>query len=118
MDIMAIAQDENWGVIAMSKKYRAKIKDKNQVTINKELLEQLNLSQGQEIELFVKDGVLQGRPILSWEITEADITEWSDERKQAEQEVDEWVEAGGLEDTKSYSTDDVILELRKRMKKE
>lgn len=97
------------------KKVRAVIRKRNQITLGKEIMDQIGITEGDAIEFVVRDGILIGIPLevkpkndQSWY--------WSEGWQTAEKSVDEWLEEGGLKNSPTFTADEFLEEMKRRSK--
>lgn len=110
---MAIALSK--GGVAMNQRYAAKLRARNQLTLNTDLVKQLNLDVGDEIELTVVDGKLLGIPKVS--VDKSQAWYWTPAWQQAEHEAEEELKQLMKTEFKGaptyQSVDDFLNELKK-----
>jgi hypothetical protein len=80
------------------KKIRSVIRKRNQITLGKELMDQMGITEGDAIEFMVQ----------SWY--------WSDSWQAAENSVDEWLDQGGLDQSPVFTADQFLEEMKRRSK--
>lgn len=110
---MAVALPK--GGVAMHQRYQAKLRARNQLTLSPDLVKQLELDVGDELEFIVIDGKLIGIPKVS--IDKSQAWYWTPEWQAAEQEAEEELKelmATEFKGAPSYqSVDDFLDELKK-----
>jgi hypothetical protein len=93
------------------------IRKKGQVTLTKELLDQIGAHENDEILWEVIDGKLVGTPYVSVSVPKHQAWYYSEKWQVAESEIDQWVDAGGLETTQIYNTAEDAISALDRLKK-
>jgi len=103
------------GGVAMNERYSAKLRARNQLTLNPDLVKQLNLDIGDELEFVVIDGKLVGIPKVSvdksqaWYWTPA----WQEAERESEEELRQRI-ATEFKGAQTFTTvDDFLDELKK-----
>ena len=96
-------------------KYSAKLRARNQLTLTPELLKQLDLNVGDEIELTVVDGKLIGIPKISVDKSQAWYwtPQWQEGEHEAEEELKELLNSRFEGARKYQSADDFLDDLKK-----
>ncbi len=97
------------------KKIRSVIRKRNQITLGKELMDQLGISEGDAIEFMVHDGMLVGVPLETKPRSEQ-TWYWSAGWQAVENSVDEWLDQGGLEQSPVFTAEQFLEEMKRRSK--
>lgn len=93
------------------------IRKKGQITLTKELLDQIGAHENDEILWEVIDGKLVGTPYVSVSVPKHQAWYYSEKWQAAEREVDQWVAAGGLDNAPNYRTPEDAISALNRLKK-
>lgn len=103
------------GGIAMKQRYASKLRNRNQLTLNPELVKQLNLDIGDELELTVIDGKLVGIPKVMVDKSQAWYwtPQWQAAEQAAETELEQLIATEFKGAPKYQSVDDFLNELKK-----
>ncbi|WP_235793119.1 AbrB/MazE/SpoVT family DNA-binding domain-containing protein [Virgibacillus salidurans] len=78
---------------------RVRLRGKNQVTIPTELIEQLNLKEGEQLEVTIENGRIVLIPVITIEKDQAWF--WTEEWQKGEREADEDIKAGRVKSFKN-----------------
>ncbi|WP_373894175.1 AbrB/MazE/SpoVT family DNA-binding domain-containing protein [Virgibacillus natechei] len=91
------------------KKENIQLRDKNRITIPSDLVEELHLEKGAQLEAHVEDGRLVLIPVIT--IARDQAWFWTESWQKGEREADEDIKAGRV--SKSYdNADDLIRALQ------
>ncbi len=94
-----------------NKKIRSVIRKRNQITLGKELMEQMGISEGDTLEFRVHNGMLLGIPLETKPKSDQSWY-WSDSWQAAENSVDEWLDQGGLDQSPKYTAEQFLEEMK------
>jgi len=110
---MAVAFSK--GGLPVKERYSAKLRARNQLTLNQDLVEKLNLGVGDEIEFTIIDGKLLGIPKVTVDKSQAWFwtQEWQEAEHEAEDELKQRITTKFKGAPTYQSVDDFLNDLKK-----